>query len=165
MRELRETPTETGTVLRVAPGRAWVRLARNEACSACTGCAIGAEGKYMIAEAQDSLGVAVEDEIRIRPVKAIGSPKAALLLFGVPILLLFAGYAAGQALARAWGLDSSKEAPGAVGGLLAMALGFVGLYLLSRRRRGGIGIFIVAEIVHQRARPRDEKPLLPAAAR
>jgi len=119
----------------------------------------------MIAEAQDPLGVSVEDEIRIRPVKAVGSPKAALLLFGVPILLLFAGYAAGQAAALAWGLDSSKEAPGAVGGILAMALGFVGLYLISHRRRGGIGVFIVAEIVHKRARPRDEKPLLSAAGR
>jgi len=74
VRELRETPAETGTVLRVAPGRAWVRLARNEACSACKGCAIGA------------------------------------------------------GLCRA--------------------------YLIGRRRRGGIGVFIVAEILHKRARPR-----------
>ncbi len=157
--------SETGTVVRVAPGRVWVRLARNEACSACQGCAIGAGGKYMIAEAQDPLGVSVDDEIRIRPAKAVSSQKAALLLYGVPIVLLFAGYAAGQAAARAWGLDSSKEAPGAIGGLLAMALGFFGLYLLSRRRRGGIGIFVVAEIVHKGAPPRDEKPLLPAAER
>ena len=119
----------------------------------------------MIAEAQDPLGVSVDDEIRIRPAKAVSSQKAALLLYGVPILLFFAGYVAGQAAARAWGLDSSKEAPGAVGGLLAMTLGFVGLYLISHRRRGGIGVFIVAEIVHKRARPRDEKPLLSAAGR
>ncbi len=158
MSESRETMDETGTVVRVAPGRAWVRLARKEACSACKGCAIGAEGRYMIAEAQDSLGVAVNDEVRIRPAKAIGAHKAALLLYGVPILLLFAGYAAGQAAGRAWGLDSAKEAPGVVGGLLAMALGYGGLYFLGRRRRTGIGLFIVAEIIHRRARPESAVP-------
>jgi hypothetical protein len=93
---------------------------------------------------------------------------AALLIYGVPILLLFGGYAAGQAAARAWGLDSSKEAPGAVAGLLAMALGYVGLYLIGRRRRGGIGVFIVAEIIHKRAGPKpavrqaDKKILQPS---
>jgi hypothetical protein len=112
----------------------------------------------MIAEARDPLGVSVNDEVLIRPAKVAGSQKTAFLMYGVPILLLFAGYAAGQAVARAWGLDSSKETTGVVAGLLGMALGLVGIYLASRRRRGGIGVLTVVEIIHNRA------PLKPAGA-
>jgi len=166
---LDKTPSEVGNVVRIAPQRAWIRLARKEACSSCKGCALGEGGQYMITEAQDPLGVSIGDEVRIGPARALGAQRAALLLFGIPILLLFAGYAAGQAAARALALNGLKELPGLVAGFLAMAIGYIGLYLASRRRKGGYGIFVVMEVIHKENHPKlalreeDTKMLSPAA--
>lgn len=150
-----ETITEIGTVLRAARGRAWVRLDRKEACAGCKGCVLGAGGNFMIAEAEDPLGVSADDVVRIQSAKTAGPVKAALLLYILPIFLFFAGHAAGQAAARALRLDPSKEAPGVVAGLLSMTLAYGGLYVAGRRgRRQHEGAFTVVGVVHKRASSR-----------
>jgi sigma-E factor negative regulatory protein RseC len=89
---------ERGIVIAGEKGRARVRIERSEACEGCHGCLMSDTGKYMIAEAEDRIGVSVGDVVRIETESATAL-KASLLLFGFPLLMIFAGYAAGSGLA------------------------------------------------------------------
>ena len=127
---------ERGVVIEKSPGRAQVRIERSEACEGCHGCLYSEQGKFMVAEVVDRIGVSVGDVVRIASEGA--SPLgAAALLFLFPLAMLFAGYAAGAALAPVLGLGASGQGVGIAGAAILFAGSFGLLALYTRRRNKG----------------------------
>lgn len=104
-------------------GTAQVALIRQSACSGdchkCTGC--GAVGQTLTLIAQNPLGAAEGDRVIIRSDTA-PVMKGALVLYILPLVLFFLGYAIGAAFG--WG---------ALIGGLAFALGMVGVVVYDRK--------------------------------
>ncbi len=127
---------ERGIVIEKSPGRAQVRIERSESCEGCHGCLYSETGKFMVAEVIDRIGVSVGDVVRIASEgpSALG---AAALLFLFPLGMLFAGYAAGAALAPAVGLAGSSQGVGIGVAALFFAGSFGLLALYTRRRHKG----------------------------
>jgi sigma-E factor negative regulatory protein RseC len=114
---------EKGVVVERDGVLAKVRIERSESCEGCHGCLMSDSAKYMLAEVENKAGASLGDEVRISTAGA--TPLAAtLLLFGLPLVLLFAGYAAGSGLAGILGRAASAEAFG----IAAAALFFVGSF-------------------------------------
>ncbi len=147
---------ESGVVIAGEHGKARVRIERSKACEGCHGCLMSDTGRYMIADVVDGIGVSVGDVVRIQTEGATPM-KATLLLFGLPLLLIFAGYAAGSGLA-------SLVAPGSAQGLGIAGAGvfFAGSFGILALMRGRLsaggegksaeGRSIVVEIIgHQEA--------------
>ena len=90
---------EKGIVIETAGARwAQVRIDRTEACEGCHGCLYQADGHFMVADVVDRVGAEPGDHVRMETMGP--SPvSASLLVFGVPLALLFAGYVAGGARA------------------------------------------------------------------
>lgn len=104
-------------------GTAQVVLSRQNACSGdchkCSGC--GAVGQTLTVIAQNPIGACVGDGVIIRS-KTAPVMKGALVLYILPLLLFFLGYALGAA----WGL-------GAWIGGLAFVLAIAGVVVYDRR--------------------------------
>ena len=127
---------EKGIVIESAQGRAQVRIERSESCEGCHGCLYKDDGKFMVADVVDRVGAAPGDLVRIETEGA--SPvKASLLLFGVPLLLLFAGYAVGAALASALGFPQASQGIGIAGAAVFFTGSFGVLTLVNRRQAAG----------------------------
>jgi len=126
---------ERGVVIGKGPGTAQVRIERSESCEGCHGCLYSETGKYMVAEAVDRIGVSPGDLVRLDTEGA--SPlKAAFLLFVIPLVMLFAGYAAGSVAAPLVGLASASQGFG-IGAAALFFFGTFGvLYAFTRARRG-----------------------------
>jgi positive regulator of sigma E activity len=124
---------EKGIVIKSAGGRAQVRIERTESCEGCHGCLYESEGHFMVADVVDRLGTSPGDVVRIET--AVPSPAAAsLFVFGIPLVLLFAGYAAGAALAPVVGAPQASQGIGIAGAALLFAASFGVMSLVSRRR-------------------------------
>lgn len=97
-----------GRVVAIEAGLAWVESARQGGCSSCA--SKGACGSQMLGEAlspapasnrvlaQDDLGVSVGDEV-LFGIPEDGALRAALVMYGVPLL----GLMLGVVLTQAWG--------------------------------------------------------------
>ncbi len=127
---------ERGIVINSGQGRARVRIQRSQNCEGCHGCLYQDAGEYVEADVHDPLGVAPGDRVCIET-EGVNPAKASLLLFGVPIVLLFAGYAVGAALAPAIGLAGSGQGVGIGGAALFFAASFAILLPISRRQTAG----------------------------
>jgi positive regulator of sigma E activity len=127
---------ERGVVIEKSPGKAQVRIERSESCEGCHGCLYSEQGKYMVTEVVDRVGVSIGDVVRIAT-EGTTPLRAAALLFLFPLAMLFAGYAAGAALAPAIGLGSSGQGVGIAGAALLFAASFGLLALYTRRRNKG----------------------------
>jgi positive regulator of sigma E activity len=126
---------ERGVVIESVGGKAQVRIERSESCEGCHGCLYAETGKYMVAEAVDRLGVSPGDVVKLSTENA--SPlTAALLLFGLPLAMLFVGYAVGAGLAPALGLPSASQGAGIIGGAVFFFGSFGILALVNRARSG-----------------------------
>jgi sigma-E factor negative regulatory protein RseC len=126
---------ETGVVVERDGGMAKVRIERSESCEGCHGCLMSDSAKYMLAEVENKAGASLGDEVRISTAGATPL-KATLLLFGLPLVLLFAGYAAGSALAGILGRAASAEGFGIAAGALFFA-GSFGLIALINKAVSG----------------------------
>jgi positive regulator of sigma E activity len=84
---------------------------------------------------EDRLGASPGDQVRIETRGVEGKIKAALLLFGFPLLMLLAGAIASQPLFRRLGLGAGAEGLGVLAGLALMAASFALLYY-ARKRKG-----------------------------
>lgn len=124
---------EKGIVIESAGGRARVRIERTESCEGCHGCLYQDSGHFMVADVVDRIGASPGDVVRIET-DAPSPVKASLLVFGVPLALLFAGYAAGAALAPLVGAPQASQGIGIAGAALCFAASFGVLSLVSRRR-------------------------------
>lgn len=124
---------EQGIVIRSGGGRAEVRIGRTQSCEGCHGCLHQADGDFMVADVVDRIGTEPGDRVCIET--AGPSPvSASLLVFGVPLVLLFAGYAAGAALAPVMGAPQASQGIGIAGAAIMFAASFGVLWLVSRRR-------------------------------
>ena len=142
---------ENGIVIESAGGRAQVRIERTESCEGCHGCLYKADGHFMVADVVDRIGTEPGDRVRIET-EAPSPMKASLLVFGVPLLMLFAGYAAGAALAPALGAPQASQGIGIAGAALLFAASFVVLSLVSRRRAAGsAGQSAIVEVLDRQA--------------
>jgi len=142
---------EKGIVIESARGRAQVRIERTESCEGCHGCLYRADGHFMVADVVDRVGTSPGDVVSIET--AAPSPAAAsLLVFGVPLVLLFAGYAAGAALAPAVGAPQASQGIGIAGAALCFAASFGVLLLVSRRKAAGSAAqSVIVEVLERNA--------------
>jgi positive regulator of sigma E activity len=127
---------ERGVVIEKSPGKAQVRIERSESCEGCHGCLYSDTGKYMVAEVIDRIGVSIGDVVKIATEGA--SPlKASVMLFLFPLAMLFAGYAAGAALAPVVGLPGAGQGVGIAVGAVFFFGSFGLLALYTRRKSAG----------------------------
>ncbi len=126
---------ERGIVIQSGQGRARVRIQRSQNCEGCHGCLYQDAGDFVEAEVTDRLGVGPGDHVCIET-EGVNPVKASLLLFGVPLVLLFAGYAVGALLAPLVGLAGAREGLGIGGAALFFAASFAILLPISRRQSG-----------------------------
>ena len=142
---------EKGIVIESARGRAQVRIDRMEACEGCHGCLYQADGHFMVADVIDRIGTSPGDVVRI-DTEGPSPVSASLLVFGVPIAMLFAGYAAGAALAPMVGAPQASQGIGIAGAALLFAASFGVLSLVSRRRRAGSAVqSVIVEVLGRKA--------------
>ncbi len=127
---------ERGIVVQSGQGRARVRIQRSQNCEGCHGCLYQDAGEYVEADVDDPLGVSPGDRVCIET-QGINPAKASLLLFGVPLVALFAGYAAGAALAPAIGLGGASQGVGIGGAAVFFAASFAILLPISKRQTAG----------------------------
>jgi sigma-E factor negative regulatory protein RseC len=142
---------EKGIVIESAGGRAQVRIERTESCEGCHGCLYQEDGHFMVADVVDRIGAAPGDRVRI--VTESPSPAtASLLVFGVPLAMLFAGYAAGAALAPVLGAARASQGIGIAGAALLFAASFGVLSLVSRRKAAGTTArSVIVEVLDRKA--------------
>lgn len=144
----------TATVLRVEHGRAWVKVSdRQEGCGRCDepgGCrsvkiAYALRPPVDTFSVPDSLGVAVGDELNLR-IEDGAALRGALASYGLAVVLLLAGAAAGHTLAG----PGQNDLFALVGGAGGIALAFVANRVLqkSRRWRGGLRIELAPKRSH-----------------
>lgn len=127
---------EKGIVIQSVGGKAQVRIERTESCEGCHGCLYQADGHFMVADVVDRVGASPGDRVRIET-DGPTPVSASLLVFGVPLVMLFAGYAAGAALAPVVGAPQASQGIGIAGAALLFAASFGVLWLVSRRRSAG----------------------------
>ena len=129
-------------VVRSAPGLAWVRA---QASGGCGSCGNGGCGSRQLAEffsvkprlfrVRDPLGTRAGDLVVVG-VEAGMIWRGALLAYGVPLLLVFAGAALGQWLGENFAGQSMS-----VAGALIFGLG--GFFWLRARTRGALGLAVI----------------------
>jgi sigma-E factor negative regulatory protein RseC len=142
---------EKGIVIQSTGGRAQVRIDRTESCEGCHGCLYQADGHFMVADAVDRVGAEQGDRVRIET-EGPSPVSASLLVFGVPLALLFAGYAAGAALAPAVGAPQASQGIGIAGAAVMFAASFGVLWLVSRRRAArSAGRSVIVEVLNRKA--------------
>ena len=107
---------EIGTVIETSGKRATVALGQKAQCNGCKNCIMAKDGRSMLCEAHDLVGVQVGDLVEVQS-ERINQVTDGFLLFILPLLLF----------ALALGFSSSIEA-GALGVVGALAI--AGLPLL-----------------------------------
>jgi positive regulator of sigma E activity len=125
---------ERGIVLESERGKARVRIERTSQCEGCHGCLMADTGTYMTADVEDTFGVTPGDVVLI-DTKAASPLSASALLFGLPLVLMFIGYAAGSAVAALAHAQSSQIF--GIGGAGVFFLGAFGLIALINKRISG----------------------------
>jgi sigma-E factor negative regulatory protein RseC len=144
---------ERGLVIERTDGEALVRIERSAACEGCTLCAMAESGDHMVARAVDRLGVSVGDRVRIET-RSPSPLAAAVLLFLIPFVFLFAGYGAG-ALTAFWLLHSEAASQpfGAAGAAVFFVLSFGVLSRVSGNGRGKAPASVIVEKLVQSDSP------------
>lgn len=123
-------------VVRLEDAVAYVQAERKSGCSGCSESSCGTSvlanffgQKAPLYRARNEVGAKVGDRVVIG-MNESGLLKGTLLLYMLPLLLLFAGAVAGSMLAATADVRDGYSAAGAAIGLMA---GFIGLKLFSAR--------------------------------
>ena len=111
---------EVGSVVELRRGKALVRLKRSEECAGCQGCAMMDQGGDMMAEVDNPLGATPGDTVRVETAGGEGKVKAALLLYGFPLLMMLLGAIGGGPLFKSLGLGASSEIFSVLGALVLL---------------------------------------------
>ena len=130
---------EVGSVVSTQAGKAMVRIPRSKECEGCHGCSMINDDPDMMAEADNPLGASAGDTVRIETAGVEGKVKAALLLFGFPLLAMLAGAIGSQPLFRRLGVTAAAEGLSVLTGLVLLAASFALLYLI-RKRKGKLSL-------------------------
>lgn len=91
---------EEGTVLAVHGDVAEVLLRRSRLCEGCGSCCVVVDSDSMLAEADNPVGAEKGDRVVV-DLPADRSIRAALILYGVPLLAFLVGYGLGALLGAA----------------------------------------------------------------
>ena len=91
---------EEGTVLAVHGDMAEVLLRRSRLCEGCGSCCVVVDSDTMLAEADNPVGAEKGDRV-IVDLPADRSIRAALILYGIPLLAFLVGYGLGALLGAA----------------------------------------------------------------
>ncbi len=126
--------TEEGTVTRVMGEKAWVLAARSASCESCghrkTCMPLGDDNKKIEVEAFNRVNARVGNLVNIS-LKSSSLMKVALLVYMVPIIMLFIGIFAGSKLAEY--LNYTGEFFAIITGLIAFIATFFVIRLISKR--------------------------------
>jgi positive regulator of sigma E activity len=87
----------------------------------------------MMAEADNPIGASPGDTVRLETRGVEGRVKAALLIYGFPLLMMLTGAIATQPFFRSLHLAAAADGLSVLSGLLLMAGSFALLYLVRKR--------------------------------
>jgi positive regulator of sigma E activity/ribosomal protein S18 acetylase RimI-like enzyme len=113
---------EIGEVISACADTVTVRMKRTEACAHCRACEIGGAGELRVV-AKNECAAREHDRVRVelRPEAFL---KAALILYGLPLMGLLIGIALGDLLGAWLGLTEYRALADTAGGLMMLALVF-----------------------------------------
>jgi positive regulator of sigma E activity len=123
---------ETGKVTVTKGSLATVLFEYSAECESCSGASCSVSRRSLDTWNRDGLELGIGDRVEVE-VDASSQLRGALLVFGLPLLLFFAGYAAGKILFP----GVATEAPAAFGGLAGIGLGILAGLAASGSLRGG----------------------------
>lgn len=125
--KLEKVIRETGTVVEVFGDRARIVIKRHASCESCNACGLGVKSEITMV-AKNSLWAVPGDRVSIAlPVGKFY--QAAFLMYTVPLLMLFAGYFAGEAAGHALRITAlNPEIAGIIGGVALMGLTYWVIY-------------------------------------
>jgi sigma-E factor negative regulatory protein RseC len=131
---------EYGTVIENRGATVIVTIKRHaacESCGACGGLGGGAQAELVLTT-ENTVGAKVGDLVLLEmPTGKLY--QAAFLIYTVPLLMLLAGFTAGQWLGRLFGLTARPaELFGMISGLIAVVLTYVAVHYWDERRGGGV---------------------------
>ncbi len=123
---------EWGEVVGFRGNRALVRTVRSEHCASCGACQLGQEAGGQVLEVESIPGIRVGSRVKIElePAEVL---RAAGLLYFVPLLGLFMGFALGGAMGRRLGM--SPDIARLVVGLGFMFAIYAGVAWYDRRQK------------------------------
>jgi len=114
---------ETGRVLKTAEGKAWIEIARGAACAECqTECGHDSEKGIMLVEANDSIGVHVNQHVQIT-IQNENVLRVSFVVYMIPLFALITGALLGEYLGTT--MFGIRNILGILGGF-----GFLGLSLI-----------------------------------
>ena len=120
---------EIGVVVQHGGEMAKVQLSRKDACTGCKGCLLGNNG-FMYTVAKDTVGASVGDRVRLG-ITSPGQAKSGFILYILPLLFFFPGYPLGAYIGGQIS-DVMRDAFGFLGGILFMAMAYLGIFLISK---------------------------------
>lgn len=111
-----------------------LRYTRHSACRKCGACLVlgNSLGEQEIVLPKDQLDLAKGDRVAIG-LKESSILKASFMVYALPLILFLLGYLGGAHLGSGFMGEALAEAAGLLGGVLALALAYGGLYLYDRR--------------------------------
>lgn len=121
---------ESGRVITVHDGAVDVRMEVTTACGGCTACSSGTGGETIMQGVRDRFGATVGDMVDVDIPDAVRS-HAAVAVFAVPVVCLFAGYLAGFLLSKPLGVD--PDIAGLVAALASANIAVIGVRAAERR--------------------------------
>ena len=135
---------EIGTVIGQSDGAVRVQLVRKDACTGCKACLLNNDG-FMIATAKNSKGADIGDKVRLE-FTTPGQARSGFILYILPLLLFIPGYFLGARLGMT-DSQSTSDAQGFVGGILAIALTYFAIYRLQSVKEKKDPRFKVIEVL------------------
>lgn len=109
---------ETGRVVSIEDGKAVVEIEKGAACATCasTRCACNYGTKTVTVTAEDPVGVRENQLVQISVPEGIAL-RAALIVYGIPLVALIAGILVGEYLGERFEIETLFEILGGIGGL------------------------------------------------
>lgn len=120
--------TESGEVVDIEKGKAYIMFKRTSMCKNCGACGITAKSDNVVLSLENTLNAQIGDIVLVQ-FTGKNALLSSFIAYGIPLLMLFAGILIGYALP--YNISGSKDAAAAVCGLIACALGFLILKLLN----------------------------------
>ena len=121
---------EMGRVVEIQGHKAKVQMKRHASCSQCGACGMG-DSPMIEIEVENSIDAQPGQYVIIQ-MKNSSVLQAAFWVYGLPLVALLLGYAAGAGAARRWGF-LLEETSGVIAGFAALALTFAAIRRVDRR--------------------------------
>lgn len=137
---------ETGEVTAVTGGSVTVRIKRTSACAHCKACDFGLQSDEMRVTAQNACGALPGDTVRVE-LRTESFLSAALILYGIPLAGMLAGFTVGHYLGIWLELAQFAALTGFGGGLVMAALAYAFIKKSEPRWRAGHYTPVATEVV------------------